>query len=237
MKPFYQDEAVTILHGDCFDLLPTFDAGVFDLVLTDPPYGVGYAEWDGDIPRLEWLTMSRTIAPVVMLTPGNGSQYRYPPPDWTLSWSRPGSIQRAANGGFSHWEPVLVYGKNPMQVDCKVFPASTNSVGIDHPCPKPEKVWSWLISDGCPIGGSLLDPFMGSGTSLRVAKDLGRKAIGIEIEERYCEIAAKRMAQRTLFEAEGFAPAREAAHLRCDEHGNYWADSKNEPCPDCAVTP
>jgi site-specific DNA-methyltransferase (adenine-specific) len=70
--------------------------------------------------------------------------------------------------------------------------------GKQHPTQKPLEVMTWCINqapDGCV---SILDPFMGSGTTLRAAKDLGRKAIGIEIEERYCEIAAKRMQQEVL---------------------------------------
>jgi site-specific DNA-methyltransferase (adenine-specific) len=68
----------------------------------------------------------------------------------------------------------------------------------EHPTQKPLGIVRPLIEYSCPPDGIVLDPFMGSGTTLRAAKDLGRKAIGIEIEERYCEIAAKRMAQAVL---------------------------------------
>ena len=67
----------------------------------------------------------------------------------------------------------------------------------DHPCPKPLRLLKKMI-ENLRTEGNILDPFMGSGTTLRAAKDLGRKAIGIEIEERYCEIAAKRMSQGVM---------------------------------------
>ncbi len=67
----------------------------------------------------------------------------------------------------------------------------------EHPTQKPVELMSWVLSF-YPTALNVIDPFMGSGTTLRAAKDLGRKAIGIEIEERYCEIAAKRMAQEVF---------------------------------------
>jgi len=69
---------------------------------------------------------------------------------------------------------------------------------LDHPSPKPEGLLARLIEVVSPLGGLVLDPFMGSGSTLRAAKDRGRRAIGIEIEERYCEIAACRLAQEVL---------------------------------------
>jgi len=69
----------------------------------------------------------------------------------------------------------------------------------DHPSPKPEQLMQRLIEVVTVDGGVVLDPFMGSGTTLRAAKNIGRKAIGIELEERYCEIAAKRLGQEVLF--------------------------------------
>ena len=73
-----------------------------------------------------------------------------------------------------------------------------------HPCPKPINAWKSIMCNSSLEGHTILDPFMGSGTTLRAAKDLGRKAIGIEIDEKYCEIAAKRMAQEVFcFHTEG----------------------------------
>jgi DNA modification methylase len=73
-----------------------------------------------------------------------------------------------------------------------------NSERIGHPTQKPLEVMKFLVSSLCPLAGLLVDPFMGSGTTLVAAKQLGRKAIGIEIEERYCEIAVQRLAQKVL---------------------------------------
>ena len=198
MTPYYQDDYATIYHGDARDILPHLEP--VDLVLTDPPYGVGYAEWDSEIiSASSWLPFCQENAPIVLVTPGNGNQYDYPKPIWTGCWFRPGSIQHAKGGqGFSHWEPILIYGKNPLSFDAKRINNTNQGLGSLHPCPKPLDLFKWLIDQSTESGETILDPFMGSGTTLRAAKDLGRKAIGIEIEEKYCEIAVDRLRQEVL---------------------------------------
>ena len=97
-----------IVCADCLEVMPLMVNDCVDLVLTDPPYGVKYAEWDSAVPG-NWLGEARRVAQYVVFTPGNGNQPLYPPPIWTLCWARPGSIQRVRKGvGFSHWEPGLV---------------------------------------------------------------------------------------------------------------------------------
>jgi DNA modification methylase len=210
MTPYYSDDAVTIYHGDCREIVPTIAA---DCVVTDPPYAINL-EYSGkfmdDAIYLGELTkgvLAQLIASTerVVITPGVGNMYRYPEPKWVLCW-----FEAAGNGsgpwGFCTWQPVLVYGKDPYLQDGKgrrpdgrIFTSHVRSVDTgDHPCPKPYDVMTWLVERTTRQADTILDPFMGSGTTLRAAKDLGRKAIGIEIEERYCEIAVKRLAQEVL---------------------------------------
>lgn len=107
--------------------------------------------------------------------------------------------------GFQCMHPILFYGQDPwLQAGKGGRPNSfradqPNHEQIDHPCPKPLPWMKWAIGRASVAeNDTVLDPFMGSGTTLRAAKDLGRKAIGIEIEEKYCEIAAKRLSQEVL---------------------------------------
>jgi DNA modification methylase len=97
--------------------------------------------------------------------------------------------------GFSLAEAELAWTSRDNVV--RVFDGNRSDPGREHPTQKPIKLMTWCLSF-FPDAASVLDPFMGSGTTLRAAKDLGRKAIGIEVEERYCEIAARRMRQEVL---------------------------------------
>jgi len=208
--PYYSDSAVTIYHGDCRELLPLMPP--VDLVFGDPPYGVGFqyeSHDDSDGQRhidlvLKALSLARSHAPITLWTCGIRNLWDYPRPDWVLCWAKMGGPGRSDLGGFNIWEPILMYGRRKLSNDLvtavpgAAVGAHEFSMATGHPCPKPKKLLTWLIANATDDSATILDPFMGSGTTLRAAKDLGRRAIGIEIEERYCEIAAKRMSQ-TVF--------------------------------------
>lgn len=222
MKPYYEDGAVTIYHGDCRELLPHVAA---DVLITDPPYGMNLGEHGGvNDPRSRELR--RQAYASYMDTPDNYAQQIVPairvalgmtrraavfapaPSSWMLpSPDALGAVFiPAANGrspwGFQNLAPILLYGTAPrLNLGAKntVMTARGKSqVECGHPCPKPVEWLSWLVDLASEPEETILDPFAGSGTTLRAAKDLGRKAIGIEIEERYCEIAARRCAQEVL---------------------------------------
>lgn len=101
--------------------------------------------------------------------------------------------------GYNNWIPAVVGGSVPRKgKDAFEFTVGRGNK-TDHPCPKPLSFILYLVKRLSDEGQMVLDPFMGSGTTLRAAKDMGRKAIGIELEEEYCEIAVKRMAQEVLY--------------------------------------
>ena len=190
-------------HGDCFEVLPLL--GPVDAVITDPPYGVGIAEWDAAIPSLMWLDACIAKAATVAVIPGNKAMWEYPKPAWTLSVERRGSYQRAIGGGWACWDAILIYGKwsgakDHAAVNCD---ASLQSE-VDHPCPKPPQMMRWIVQQ-IP-GDVVLDPFMGSGTTGVAAAHFGRRFVGIERERRYFDIACERIeraqAQGTLLPPE-----------------------------------
>ena len=210
MKPYYQDDYATIYHGDCREVLPQLPK--VDLVLTDPPYNAPYigpnhrtyVNGRGALPQIEYETFTRDWVALMpdswVLTPGIDNTHLYPPPRWILCWLKPAAVSFNRFGGYNAWEPIFCYGKclQKLGQDYLRFDTLNLKKGAErhHPCPKPLSLWTYLISK--MPEGIVIDPFVGSGTTCRAAKDLERKSIGIEIEERYCEMAAKRMAQEVL---------------------------------------
>ncbi len=209
-KPYYQDDAVVIYHADCRDILPLIPDKSIDLVLTDPPYGVGldYASFNDTPEEVRGLVKvvipeCIRIAKRVLLTCGTRQQGFYPSPDWVLCWlNRAGSYPNP--WGFTCWQPILAYGKDPylenrMRSRSDVIEHNETAPRLDHPCPKPVNFWKKLITRGSVLSTDIiLDPLLGSGTTVMAAKHLNRKCIGIEIEEKYCEIAAKRCSQSVM---------------------------------------
>jgi DNA modification methylase len=224
VKPYYEDSkaGIVIYHGDCRDFLSSV---VADVVVTDPPYGVGltakqhkwfHREGTGYAPNFEDNEdfVRDVVAPAIRLcvtrfsrvvvTPGTRNCFLYPQPsDIGSAFNRAGT--GSARWGFSCSTLVLYYGSDPYLVDGQggrpnswEQPPNDYADENGHPCPKPIGLMKWLVGRVSRDGETVIDPFMGSGTTLRAAKDLGRRAIGIEIEERYCEIAARRLSQEVF---------------------------------------
>ena len=191
--------SLEIIHGDCLEVLPTLAAGSVDCVVTDPPYGINFrdAAWDTVIP--DWLGEARRVADVVAFTTCPTTLWDYPRPDWVCCWYREASNARNWSGGFAHWSPVVIYGKAHFPVDSLKLHAIQHAYprGFGHPSPKPVALLEWLLACCCPPGGTVLDPFLGSGTTLVAAAKLGLNGIGIEREAEYVEIARKRVARAT----------------------------------------
>ena len=194
--PYHDDgKGRVIYHGDCRELLPLIRPGCVDLVLTDPPYPDCHTErYRYDESALS-LFSDWPIRQLVFWTTRQ---------DYPFTWNarhvwdkRKGGAGSAyefiydRNGSREQWVFPFVSIQNPVRAKFSRNPY------FNHDSQKPEQLMRRL----CDIGGGdlLLDPFLGSDTTLRAAKDLGRLGIGIEIEERYCEIAAKRLAQEVLF--------------------------------------
>lgn len=218
MTPYYEQDGITIYLGDCRDILPTLEPGY--VFLTDPVYGVdggrggskirGKATYQSSGWHDDEEYVHTVCVPVVemliadglrgAITPGIRCMGQYPTPaDIGCFWT-PASTG-CGSWGLTVFQPILYYGKDP-RGGTGAWPTgkqvTERAEQNGHPCPKPINPWKWLLNKVSMGGDTIIDPFMGSGTTLRAAKDLGRRAIGIEIEERYCEIAAKRLQQAVL---------------------------------------
>ncbi len=215
-EPYYADDTVTIYHGDCREVMAGLDA---DVLVTDPPYGYSYASnrddpaWRNAAWRHEPIagdesTEARdTILGAWGARPGVvfGSWKTLRPADTkaVLVWDKglASGMGDLAMPWKPNWEEIYILGSGfKGRRDSGVLSGYTvvtwASKGRQHPNEKPVKLLRDLVGK-CPPG-VIFDPFMGGGTTLRAAKDLGRKSIGIEIEERYCEIAARRCAQEVM---------------------------------------
>ena len=219
-EPYYSDELVTLYHGDCREVTAWLEA---DVLVTDPPYGIAWkrGEWesakntsanpgilnDADTGVRDSALASWGDRPALVF----GSLQATFPANWKrmLVFGKPlhAGLVGSRLPWFRNWEPIFVLGDWPDQTPTRNAVIVTRhkaaagysgySTVAGHPHAKPLDVLEELI-DACPPG-VIADPFAGSGSTLVAAKQLGRKAIGVELDERYCEIAAKRLAQDTLF--------------------------------------
>lgn len=239
VKPYYADNSVCIIHGDCRDILPQL--GPVDCVVTSPPYNLvrewsgggpnssmkqlewRYAHWyDDEMPEDKYQEWQKSILRILVgLCRGSifynhkiryafkRRQEIYHPLDWLrefpiwceIIWDRCGA--QGGNSGrfliqderiYQLGRPKIWNGTRGYSTVWRFPPDRVEG----HVCAFPLELPLRCIQTTTDPGDIVLDPFMGSGTTLRAAKDLGRQAIGIEIEEKYCEIAVKRLQQEVL---------------------------------------
>jgi DNA modification methylase len=208
MTPYFQDDAVTIYHGDCREIVPTL--GRFDLLLTDPPYGIGkwsanftggfmskteaeHLDWDKAPIRDDLL---RLVARASVAILWGGNYLDLPPSPRVLVWDKQQQGMHFAEVEIA-WTTLKTGTSRIKHYGIKsseVFGAASER---RHPTQKPLALMTWCIGLAGDVH-TILDPFAGSGTTGRAAKDLGCKAVLIERKECYCEIAARRMAQGVL---------------------------------------
>lgn len=213
-KAYYDHKGITIYHGDCKEILPELPK--MGLILTDPPYnakniGPNKRVYEGMVMQLpeeeykkfcfDWFKIANGSR--IVFTPGIANTHFYPQPKWQLCWHKPASVSFNRMGGFNAWEPIFVYGETKkVKLGQDYILANTMNFNKgpekNHPCPKPIRLWNYLVMKFSTEEETVLDPFLGSGTTLWCCKDLGRKGVGIEIEEKYCEIAAKRLSQEVF---------------------------------------
>ena len=215
-EPYYKDDLVTLFHGDCLEVAEWLDA---DVLVTDPPYGMGYTDRSGSTVASDCSTAARDSAltawgtkPWVMFGTwkierpistsqviiwdkwGGGGTVTYGWSPWDFSheeiyvggnWPKRPSGGRAREGG----NPSISSGvlRTP-----KYNPASRPA----HPTPKPVSLMESVLKK--VPSGVIADPFAGSGATLLAALNLGRPSIGVELEERYCELIAKRLSQQAF---------------------------------------
>lgn len=214
---------ICLIHGDCRLVLPLLEEGSVGLVLTDPPYGIGY-QHSGHL-RGEAAIGQTQAANRRGSLPIHGDDKPFDPRHlWrylrVLVWGADRFREHLPAGGtLIAWDKALDRGPADTFVDgefawCNwreprnVFRMLWKGLACDkrgennglrwHPAQKPERLMRWCL-ERAGGKGMVLDPYLGSGTTLRAAKDLGRRAIGIEIEEKYVRIAAERLRQQVLF--------------------------------------
>jgi site-specific DNA-methyltransferase (adenine-specific) len=206
VRPYYEHAGITIFHGDCRDVLPHVTA---DLLCFDPPYGTnehgGYGrrqlgletiEGDDDTAVRDFVLSTWGARPAVVF----GSPRRPEPAgswDYRLVWDK----RMPGLGAPWRWQHEMIYLRGEWRNSPGIPSVLSFSAGGSmrdrlHPHEKPECLMRALLVGS---SGSIVDATMGSGSTLRAAMDLGRRAIGIDIEEKYCEIAAKRLSQEVLF--------------------------------------
>jgi len=220
IQPYYSDEYVFIIHGDCREILPELLDGSADLLATDPPYNVGkdYGVYKDKLKKADYWALARWIkgegdrlagGNIALVLGSYGDILREwwnLVPEAKLIIVKMGAISRnCAKNLFLQYHTVLTTVPSNQKVpdlwENIRWPGEGyffNEARYGHPAMTPEKLAKRLASYFCPEGGLIVEPFLGVGTIAVGAKAVNRKCIGIEIEERYCETSAKRCSQSVM---------------------------------------
>ena len=209
MKPYYSESGVEIYHADARELVSELD---FDSVITDPVWPnaavplAGHSDPHG---LLSQVLMGCSAAARVAIQLGCDSDSRFTTavpaiwPFFRVAWlemARPHYKGRLMYGS----DVAYLFGAPPQSrkgahvIPGRFIDADSSGRQSDHPCPRKLNTVAWLVRWWSEPTDTILDPFCGSGTTLVAAKNKGRKAIGIEVEERYCAMAAERLRQEVF---------------------------------------
>lgn len=227
MTPYYEDDTCTIYHGDALDVLPSLRPSSASLVVTDPPYVIGavsagnmasksggwadmmnsalwFGAWYREVGRILhstgafWTFLNWRSVPVVLRAAIDSQLPVTSMMVWDKEWIGPGGTQ----GLRPAYELVALLAQPEFAIPDRGVPdVWRHKVGSykesGHPAEKPEPLVRRIITTSA-VDGLVVDPFLGSGTTAVAAKNAGLSCLGIEAEERYCEIAAKRLSQEVL---------------------------------------
>lgn len=219
MKPYYDDgKGIVIYHADCLHVMehlaPHYGEKLFDLLLTDPPYGIGEAagknksrsklaiakdygdsSWD-NATAPEALSAARALCRSHIVFGGN--YYYLPPSSCWLVWDKDNGASDFADCELAWTNMRKAVRRLTYRWAGMLQQPGRSKEHREHPTQKPEPVMLWALTQAPEDVRTILDPFMGSGTTLVAAKRLGKQCVGIEREERYAEIAARRLQQEAL---------------------------------------
>jgi len=218
VTPYYDRDGITIYHGDCRDILPIIARTSVDLLLTDPPYGFGQSAQrrskraandpgrDGEFTEIVGDRIPFNPSPLlpyrqVVIFGANHFANLLPNTSGWIVWDRRNGATTDNNA-----DAELIWTNVPgairMYRQCwRGFTREDDGLEPHqhlHPTQKPVKLMMWILEKFTSPGDLVLDPYMGSGPIARACQLLGRNYIGIEIEERYCEIAVKRLQQSVM---------------------------------------
>ena len=238
----FLDGRVRLINGDCREVMASFPPCFrVDACITDPPYGVNYegsvtkhgrnghsyVSFDDTPENIEAVCvpavrLAVSFARSAIVTPGNANAFKYDEPRSLGAIYYP-SGANSGPWGFVCSQPLFYYGKDPYLMKAlgrlpNAFSTTeATDRSIEHPCPKPLKHVEWMVNRVSFPDETILDPFMGSGTTGVAAVKLGRRFIGIEIEPKYFDIACRRIEEATkqpdFFVEPPPAPKQEAMAL------------------------